>query len=102
MIVEVDLSDYPKSRRLGSRLFGFIGDAEAGFLAVMQACSDAGARWDSAVNKQHTCIAKLIKHPVEYTKVGNSKQRKSQQEYLDTWVNNLDKSINSIDFSVLK
>ncbi|MCG9731115.1 hypothetical protein L1D44_15040 [Shewanella sp. Isolate13] len=102
MIVEVDLSDYPKKRRLGSRLFGFTGDAEAGFIAIMQACSDAGVRWNRVVNDEHTCIAKLIKHPVESITVGKKKQSKSQQEYLVTWLNNIDKSINSIDFNALK
>lgn len=102
MVVEIDLSDYPKKRRLGSRLFGFIDDAEAGFIAIMQACSDAGVHWDRVVNHKHTCVAKEIKHPPESSIVDKKKQPKSQQEYLITWLNNLDKSISSIDFNMLK
>jgi hypothetical protein len=96
MIIEVDLSDYPKSRRLGSRLFGFMGDAEQGFKAIMQACSDSGVHWNKDVIKQHTCIAKKIKHPTEYTKVAGKEQRKTEVEYITSWVRNFETAIKSI------
>lgn len=101
MIVEVDMSDYGKSRRLSSRVFGFDGNAETKFRALMQSCSDSGVKWSEKEIKLHTCVSKMFKHPVEYVKVGEEKQRKTEEEYLTSWLNNIDKGIKSMHFTVL-
>lgn len=89
MVIEVDIEDLRPKHTLSTRVFGFHGDSEAGFNAVMQSCADAGVHWNADVIDEHCSVFGVVKHPNKTTKVEEGKDDKrlrTDKEYHDAWV----------------
>jgi hypothetical protein len=101
-IIEVDTESILKEHTLSTLIVIFSKDAADGVNSALRRCSNDGVHWDFEYIRSLNAAAKNSRHPHRQTRRNGKPAVVSPEEYLERWVNILERNIRGLVKQVRK
>lgn len=101
-IIEVDTESILKEHTLSTLIVIFSKDAADGVNSALRRCSNDGVHWDFEYIRSLNAAAKNSRHPHRQTRRNGKPAVVSPEEYLERWVNILERNIKGLVKQVRK
>lgn len=102
VIIEVDTESILKEHTLSTLVVIFSKNAADGVASLLRRCSNDGVHWDFEHIRNLNAVAKHSRHPHRQTRRNGKHMLVSPEDYLERWVNILERNIRALVKQVRK
>ncbi|MBQ0745875.1 MAG: hypothetical protein KBT82_12845 [Marinobacter sp.] len=102
VIIEVDTESIRKEHTLSTLVVIFSKNAADGVASLLRRCSNDGVHWDFEHIRSLNAVAKHSRHPHRQTRRNGRHMVVSPEDYLERWVNILERNIRALVKQVRK